>query len=436
MNANDLQGLGLNALSRFAQSSLADTLKLRKPMEKLIYIGSKTGFQLLGAAARTFKPESGKGKQRLPGAARNDLFDLSLSDEQNMMRETLQRFAADALRPAAHDADHNAKLPEGLRESFAELGLAYYAVPEALGGVASEQSVVTQMLAAEDLAHGDFSLAAALLAPIGVANAITRWGTEAQQAKYLPAFASETAPVAAIVINEAVPLFDPKQLKTTAKRVGGNYVISGEKTLAIAAASAELLLIAASVDGQPAVFIVEGGSKGLSFQEDPAMGLKAAETVKLRLDKLEVPASALLGGESGDFDYQGFLDFGYLAWCALAVGTAQAALDYVVPYCNDRVAFGEPISHRQGVAFMIADIAVEVDSMRMLTWRASARAEAGLSFHREVYLARLLCAEKSMQIGTNGVQLLGGHGFTKEHPVERWYRDLRAVAVMHGGLHL
>ncbi|HET8705486.1 MAG TPA: acyl-CoA dehydrogenase family protein, partial [Pseudomonadales bacterium] len=110
----------------------------------------------------------------------------------------------------------------------------------------------------------------------------------------------------------------------------------------------------------------------------------------------------------------------------------QAVLDYVIPYCNEREAFGEPISHRQAVAFMIANIAIEVDSMRMLAWDAACRAEQGKPFHREAYLARVLAGEKAMQIGTDGVQLLGGHGFTKEHPVERWYRDLRAAAICYG----
>ena len=119
----------------------------------------------------------------------------------------------------------------------------------------------------------------------------------------------------------------------------------------------------------------------------------------------------------------------------MAVGTCQAVLDYVTTYANERKAFGEPISHRQSVAFMIANIAIELDSMRMLTWRACSLAQQGEDFHKAAFLARQLCAEKSMEIGTNGVQLLGGHGFTKEHPVERWYRDLRAMALMHG-LHL
>ena len=142
----------------------------------------------------------------------------------------------------------------------------------------------------------------------------------------------------------------------------------------------------------------------------------------------------MLGDDS--FNYQDFINYARLGWCALAVGTAQAVLDYVIPYCNDRIAFGEPISHRQAVAFMIANIKIELDSMQVLTQRAVALAEKGKPFAREAYLARVLCADKAMEIGTNAVQLLGGHGFTKEHPVERWYRDLRAVALMEGGLHL
>ena len=428
MNANQIQGLGLNYLNRFAQSDWPDRLKIRKPIEKLLYTGSKTGFQLLGAATRTFKPASGAGKQRLPAAAKG-LFDISLSDEQQMMRDTLQRFAKDVLRPAAHNADHHAKFPEGMLAQAQELGLNFYAVPEAMGGMAAEQSVVTNVLAAEDLGYGDFTLAAAILTPMSIANALTRWGTAAQQEKYLPAFAEENPPVATFAIQEATPGFNPTQLDTTAKRSGSGYVLNGEKTLVLLGQHAELFLVAAQLDGQPAVFIVEG-TEGVSFLEDPAMGLKAGETVKLRLDN--VPAEKL--GEA-DFDYQAFLDLGALAWCALAVGTCQAVLDYVAQYANERIAFGEPISHRQSVAFMIADMAIETDAMRILVWNAASLAEAGRPFHREAYLARLLCAEKSMKIGNDGVQVVGGHGFTKEHPVERWYRDLRATAVMHSGLH-
>ncbi len=431
MNANQIQGMGLGVLSRFAQSDWPDRFGVRKPVERLLYSGSKTGFKLMSVAARKFSKGPSLDKaQRLPAASKG-LFDLSMTEEQQMMRETLQRFARDVLRPAAHAADHEVILPEDIRRQALELGLNFYAVPEALGGMAAEQSVVTNMLTAEDLGHGDFTLAAAILAPMGVANALTRWGTKLQQETLLPAFAEETPPLAAIAVTESEPLFNPSVMSTTALRQGNDYVLNGEKSLVLLGAEAELLLVAAMLDGKPAVFIVRGGSDGLSFREDEGMGLKAAQTVKMRLNNV---VADKLGGD--DFDYTTFLDLASLAWCALAVGTSQAVLDYVIPYCNDRVAFGEPISHRQGVAFIIADMAIEIDAMRIMVWRAAALAEAGKPFHREAYLARLLCTEKAMKIGTDGVQLLGGHGFTKEHPVERWYRDLRAVGVMQGGLHL
>ena len=123
-----------------------------------------------------------------------------------------------------------------------------------------------------------------------------------------------------------------------------------------------------------------------------------------------------------------------IAWCALAVGAGQAVLDYVIPYVNERVAFGEPISNRQAVAFAVSDIGIELEGMRLATYRAASRADQGRSFAREAALARRLCADKGMQIGSDGVQLLGGHGYVKEHPVERWYRDLRAAGVVEGAL--
>lgn len=431
MNANELQGFGLTLLSRFAGSHWPDTLRMRKAFEKLLYTGSRTGFQLAGTVARSFSQSRTPldATQRLPAAAKS-LFDLGLSDEQQMMRDTLQRFARDVLRPAAQAADHEAVFPAAVRTQAQELGLNFYAVPEALGGMAAEQSVVSNVLMAEDLAYGDFTLAACMLSPMGVANALTRWGTQAQQEKYLPAFASETPPAATFAISEATPAFNPLALKTSASREGSGHVLNGEKTLVLLAREAELFLVAAQLDSKAAVFIVEGGSPGLRFLDDPAMGLKAAGTMKIRLENVRAEK---LGG--ADFDYQAFLDLGALAWCALAVGTCQSVLDYVITYANERIAFGEPISHRQSVAFMIADMAIETDAMRLMVWRAAALAEAGQPCHREAYLARLLCAEKTMKIGNDGVQLLGGHGFTKEHPVERWYRDLRAVAVMHSGLH-
>jgi hypothetical protein len=163
------------------------------------------------------------------------------------------------------------------------------------------------------------------------------------------------------------------------------------------------------------------------------MGVRAASTQRLILEDVQLPATALLGG--GDREvYAECVALSRLAWCALAVGTGQAVLDYVSAYVKDRKAFGEPISNRQAVAFAVANIAIELEGLRLAAYRAAARVDQGLPFGREVALARRLCADRAMAIGSDGVQLLGGHGYVKEHPVERWYRDLRAAGLMEGAL--
>jgi alkylation response protein AidB-like acyl-CoA dehydrogenase len=433
-NRTYIQGFALGLATRFAGSEFAEKYRLREPANKIAYTGTKVGFQAILQAARPFTKSNNKAKgTRLPYAQAPALFDLNLTEEQQMIRESVQRFSREEVRPVAYEADKNAATPAALFEQFPELGLNYLSVAEEQGGAATVYDPMTGALIAEDLAHGDFSIAYALLAPMAVANAISRWGDQGQQETYLASFVDEKPPKAAIAIQENHVLFDPTKLGTVAKSSGAGYVLNGQKAILPLAGEAEIYLVAAQLNDQPRVFIVEAGTPGLSWAHEPAMGLKAAQTGTLILENVSLPPSALLGG--ADFDYQSFLDLGQLHWCAMAVGTCQAVLDYVTTYANERKAFGEPISHRQSVAFMIANIAIELDAMRMLTWRACSLAQQGEDFHKAAFLARQLCAEKSMEIGTNGVQLLGGHGFTKEHPVERWYRDLRAMALMHG-LHL
>ena len=236
-----------------------------------------------------------------------------------------------------------------------------------------------------------------------------------------------------MAIAEPQPLFDPTALKTTAVRTPSGYRLDGVKSLVPAAADAELFVVAAQLNGKPALFIVESSSNGLTVKPDPSMGIRAAALGRVELDNVAVPVSARLGEDDAtDADYSEAIALSRLGWAALAVGTSHAVLDYVIPYVKEREAFGEPIAHRQSVAFMCANIAIELDGLRLITWRGAARAEQGLPFTREAALAKRLGADKGMQIGLDGVQLLGGHGYTKEHPVERWYRDLRAIGVAEG----
>ena len=425
---NKAQGFGLSLITKIAGSEVLDQLKLRKFVEKSLYQGSKTGFKVLNKTQKAFKPQA-IDKQRLPNQVNKNLFDLSLTEEQQMTVDAMSQFAEEVLYALAHDADHQAQFPEQLWQHLVDLGLNYYALPEALGGVAAEQNIVSHILIAESLAKGDFSLTAGLLSTFSVINAITRWGSTQVQSMYLPVFAEDTDVTATFAFQEATPAFNPYQLKTTATEANGQFYITGEKTLVILGDTADVFLVSAELNGQPDIFVVQC-DESISIKASPAMGLKAAETATLQFN--QTPALRL--GDA-DFDYTAFVDLGNLMWCAMAIGTGEAIKAYCIKYANERTAFGEPISHRQSVAFMIADMAIEIDAMRMLVLNAASLAEAGQPFHREAYLARLLCAEKSMKIGTDGVQILGGHGFTKEHPVERWYRDLRATAILHSGLH-
>ncbi|MGW5052979.1 acyl-CoA dehydrogenase family protein [Actinokineospora sp. NPDC004072] len=426
-------GAALAVLNKLASAPVLDRLNLRKPVERGVYTATRTGFTAVGAATRQFAAVQKLAKPaRLPAAQERGLFDITPDDEQKMIVETVAEFAAEQVRPAAAAADAACATPAELLTAVTELGVTLVGVPESLGGLGTERSAVTGVLVAEALAHGDMGLAVALLAPSAVSTALVLWGDETQQATYLPAFVGDDVPAAALAVQEPRPLFDPFALRTKAHRAGGGFVLDGVKSLVPRAAQAELFVVAAELDGRgPALFIVESGSAGVSVESEPAMGLRAAGMGRLHLDQVRVPESALLGGGAAEV-YAECVRLSRIAWCALAVGTAKAVLDYVIPYVNERVAFGEPVSHRQGVAFKVADIGIELEGMRLLTYRAASRAEQGKPYAREAGLARRLCAEKGMQIGNDGVQLLGGHGFVKEHPVERWYRDLRAVGLVEG----
>jgi alkylation response protein AidB-like acyl-CoA dehydrogenase len=428
-------GLGLRWLSRLAGSDLLDRLRIRKGVERTLYGGTKNGFRSATVAGRTFKAAQklARPARQAPSKPRS-LFDITPDDEQQMLQEGVRDFAEAKVRPAAKQADFDRSTPAELLGQANELGINMLGVPEELGGVMHEQAAVTSVLIGEALAHGDMGIAYAALAPGAVATAIGHWGTPEQEATYLPAFTGEDTPAAALAILEPRPLFDPLKLETTARKNGEDWVLSGTKSLLARPKECELFLVAAAAVGlAPALFVIESGTSGLTVEEEPAMGLRPAATGRLLLEDVKLPSAALLG-EGKREDYAECVQRARIAWCSLAVGAAEATLDYVKQYVNERTAFGEPISNRQGVAFAVSDIGIESEGMRLATYRAASRADQGQDFARETAMARRLCAQKGMQIGSEGVQLLGGHGFVKEHPVERWYRDLRAAGVMEGAL--
>jgi hypothetical protein len=426
---------GLRALNRFAASPVIDRLGLRQPAERFLHSASKTTARTAANAGRTFAAAQKLTRPaRQPRAKTPDLFDLQPTDEQQMLSESVRDFGLEKLRPAAEQADANCASPEALLTQANELGLTMVGVPEQLGGAMEERSAVTTVLMAESLARGDMGLAVACLAPAAVSTALSLWGDSDQQATYLHEFVSENVPAAALAVLEPRALFNPFKLGGRARKQGDDFVLDAVKSLVPRGADAELFIVAAELDGSgPALFVAESKTTGIGVAPEPAMGIRAAATGTVTFENVKLPKTALLGGGDPQV-YADCVQLSRLGWCAAAVGTAQAVLDYVIPYVNERQAFGEPIANRQGVAFTVANIGIELEGMRLATYRAAGRIDQGKSFAREVALARRLCSERGMGIGSDGVQLLGGHGYVKEHPVERWYRDLRAAGVMEGAL--
>jgi alkylation response protein AidB-like acyl-CoA dehydrogenase len=425
-------GMGLAVLNRIASSPTIDKLGLRRAAERAVYQSAKTSFQAIGVASRTFSKKKGSGDpSRVAKSSSAGVYDLNPTEDQEMIVGVVKEFAEEVLRPGAEAAESANDTPKEVLQQTSEFGLTLINVPESLGGLSEERSAVTGALVAEALAEGDMGQAVACLAPAAVATAISLWGSDEQQQTYLESFTGDDVPTAALALAEPTVLFDPLDLTTKAVKTTDGYRINGIKSGVVRGAEAELFIVGAELDGEPRMFIIESNTKGVGIAADPGMGLRAAGLSRLQLDGVTVGEDALLGTAD---DYREAVRLSRVAWAALALGTCKAVLDYTSEYVKTRQAFGEPIAHRQAVAFKVADIAIELEGMRLVTLRAAARAEQGKDFSREAALARKLTAEYGMRIGTDGVQLLGGHGYVKEHPVERWYRDLRAIGVMEGAV--
>lgn len=433
---------GMRALTSVASSPLLDKAGMRKPLEKLVFHGTRAGFNAATRAVEFTKPkretprEQGEVRVALDSSGAPKLFDLTPSDEQEMIQETVRRFAREQIRDVSREADTRTEMPPGIVEAFNELGVRDMLIPEAFGGFAEGRSPLTTALILEELSYGDMGIALALYAPLAVLNATVDFGSGRQQKYWIDALAEEGA-AAAIAFTEPQPLFDPFEMQCAARPTGTGFRISGIKTLVPLALSCEFYLVAASIPGgEPGLFFVDRHAPGVSVKAAPSMGLRCAELGEVTFDRVEIPLENQLGeGETG-FSWDRFVQSSRLATAAMAVGVARAVVDFVGPYANERHAFGAPISHRQAVAFLIADMALETEGLRLQMLRGASQLEYGRDATRSAYLAHLLTAEKAMFIGTSGVQLLGGHGFVKEYLMELWYRNLRAAGILHGGLYL
>jgi alkylation response protein AidB-like acyl-CoA dehydrogenase len=226
--------------------------------------------------------------------------------------------------------------------------------------------------------------------------------------------------------------FDAGALETRAVRRDGNYVLTGSKCNVPYAAESSWLLVYASLDGETRAFLVKQGAPGLVIGErEPNMGIKALPLYAVELRDCRVPANQRLGGEDGA-NVSALLDATRVAWAALAVGVGRATYEYALDYARNRKAFGEAIGQRQAIAFMLAEMATEIEAARLLVWEAAWLLDEGRVASREAYLARNLADDMALMVADRAVQILGGHGYIRDHPVELWLRDARAFAVLDG----
>ena len=425
--------LALRWITKLGGHSALQDPERRKLVSKIIFTSTRQGLRTESQVRQVFSKVNTNGSKpaRAKTGKPRPVFDLNPTEDQQMIQEAARELASQVLRPAALDADTTRAVPAAVKEQALELGLALIGVPDALGGIAEERSAVTAVLTIEALAHGDIGLATALMAPAAVASTIALYGNASQQATYLPAFTEDEPPHAALALQEPQPLFDPLSPKTTAKRAGTDLVINGTKALVANPDDAALFIVGVELDGEARLAIIESGTKGVLIEDDPAMGIRAAHTGRIVLKDVTIPEANLLGTAEDHIDA---VRRSRLAWAAAAVGGAQAALDQLIPYVKEREAFGEPIAYRQAVAFTVADIAVELEGLRLVVLRAASRLDLGKDASHQIAHARQLAATYATQIGSHAVQLLGGHGYVKEYPNERWYRDLRGVGVLEGTL--
>ncbi len=369
---------------------------------------------------------------------------FELNEDQKLLKETVAAFATEQIRPLAREADETGKIPGTTVEKAWELGLVASAIPEAYGGFGDTRSAVTGAIVLEEIGYGDLSIGLHVLTPRLLLYPVLDHGTEEQKKRLLPAFTeAEFRPATAAAVEPSMQ-FDLTALATTARANGTGWVLSGRKCFVPLAAGSDTILVYARPADAPAAespidaykaveaFLVERTAAGLQIDgPERNMGLKALETYELKLTDVRVGPEARLGGEAG-IDFASLMNRSRVALGALAVGVARAAYDYAREYAKERKAFGVAIAQKQAIAFMLAEMAIEIDATRLLLWEAAWRIDRGEEATREAYLAKNYAAAMALKVCDDAVQVLGGHGYIRDHLVELWLRNARGFAAFEG----
>jgi alkylation response protein AidB-like acyl-CoA dehydrogenase len=357
---------------------------------------------------------------------------FELSPEQRELRDLAHEFAEKELRPIAREWDELEDCPPGLLRKAAALGLTSHAIPAEYGG--GGVSAVTSSLVAEELSWGCAGLAAPIGATMFPVRPLLRAGSDEQKRHWLPRLASEQGCLAAIAFTEPGAGSDVAGIGATARREGDEYVLNGEKCYVTNGGIAELTIVFVKLDGEVTAFLLEAGDPGVQAgRKEPKLGLRSSYTGSIQLDEARLPPDRLLGEEGEGLALaMDFFAHSRPQVAASAVGIARAAFEYATAYANERQAFGKPLIAKQGVSFKLADMAIQVEAARLLVWRAAAALDAGEDAGLLGSYAKAFAADTAMSVTTDAVQVLGGAGIMRDHPVEKWLRDAKVLQIVEG----
>ena len=365
------------------------------------------------------------------------MFDLSLDDAQQMVVDTARQFAARVLAPRAARLDIEGGFPrESLREA-AELGLLGINVPEALGGV--EAGAVAYALAVVELGRVCASTTVALTVSNMVAEVLTKFGTPAQRELHVPRLCSGEYAVGGFALSEAGAGSDPAGMRTRARKTDKGWLLSGQKLWITSGTDAGLFVVWARTQDLPGsagitAFLVPGDAPGVvRGKPEHKLGQHGSTTTALEFNDVELGDDALLGEEGRGFRVAMMaLDGGRIGIAALALGCGLAATDFARDYALERQQFGQAIAGFQAIQWMLADSATELDAARLLLLRAAWLKEQGKNFTTEASMAKLMASERGHAACDRAIQILGGYGYSREYPVERFLRDVRVTRIFEG----
>jgi len=363
--------------------------------------------------------------------------DLTLTNEQQLLRDSVRSFAREALLPIASEIDETAKFPTESIAKMAELGLMGIAIPADYDGAGMD--TVSYALAMEEISAGCASCGVIMSVNNSlVCDPIYKFGTDQQKKRWLPDLCTGKK-LGSFALSEPSTGSDAAAQQTTATRQDDGWVLRGSKNFITNGAEADVCVVFAMGDKSKGVkginaFLVPTNTEGYSVaKNEKKLGIKGSSTSQIMLDEVRLGADSLLG-EVG----QGFriamttLDGGRIGIAAQALGIARQALEEARDYALERHAFGGPIARLQAIQFMLADMAMEVDAARLLIWRAAALKDKGVRFSKEASMAKLFASEMSGRVTSKAIQIFGGYGFCKDFPAERHFRDARITEIYEG----